>query len=136
MSTCAILSFRLGLTDGVSVVAALWQAALDELGFDTRTVAGEGPVDVIVPGLAIEAEQPPTADEIAAALSGADLVVVENLGTIPLNLGASRVVNEVLAGRPAIFHHHDPPWQRDPIRPHQRAAGRRPRVGATSRSIG
>ena len=113
MSTCAILSFRLGLTDGVSVVAALWQAALDELGFATRTVAGEGPVDVIVPGLAIDAEEPPTADEITAALADADLVVVENLGTIPLNLPASRVVNEVLAGRPAIFHHHDPPWQRE-----------------------
>ena len=49
----------------------------------------------------------------AAALADADLVVVENLGTIPLNLPASRVVNEVLAGRPAIFHHHDPPWQRE-----------------------
>ena len=113
MSTCAILSFRLGLTDGVSVVAALWQAALDDLGFATRTVAGEGPVDVTVPGLAIDTEEPPTADAVTAALADADLVVVENLGTIPLNLPASRVVNEVLAGRPAIFHHHDPPWQRE-----------------------
>ncbi|MFA9566456.1 MAG: hypothetical protein ACERLM_17425 [Acidimicrobiales bacterium] len=113
MSTCAILSFRLGLTDGVSVVAALWQAALDELGFRTRTVAGKGPVDVVVPGLAIDADEPPTADEVWAALAGVDLVVVENLGTIPLNLPASRVVNQVLSGRPAVFHHHDPPWQRD-----------------------
>ena len=32
--------------------------------------------------------------------------------TIPLNIGASRVVAEVLQGRPAILHHHDPPWQR------------------------
>ncbi len=112
MSTCAILSFRLGLTDGVSVVAALWQAALRELGFATLTVAGEGPVDLTLPGLAIDAEEPPTADEVAAALSDVDLVVVENLGTIPLNLPASRVVNDVLSDRPAIFHHHDPPWQR------------------------
>ena len=97
----------------MSVVAALWQAALRELGFATLTVAGEGPVDVTLPGLAIDAQEPPTADAVAAALSGADLVVVENLGTIPLNLPASRVVNEVLAGRPAIFHHHDPPWQRE-----------------------
>jgi glycosyltransferase involved in cell wall biosynthesis len=38
---------------------------------------------------------------------------VENLCTIPLNLPASRVVAEVLAGRPAVLHHHDPPWQRE-----------------------
>lgn len=94
-------------------MAALWQAALDELGFRTRTVAGKGPVDVVVPGLAIDADEPPTADEVWAALAGVDLVVVENLGTIPLNLPASRVVNQVLSGRPAVFHHHDPPWQRD-----------------------
>lgn len=113
MSTCAILSFRLGLTDGVSVVAALWQAALEDLGFRTRTVAGDGPVDVLVPGLALDAERPPSADDVRAALADADLVVVENLGTIPMNLPASRVVNDVLAGRAAVFHHHDPPWQRD-----------------------
>ena len=38
--------------------------------------------------------------------------MVENLCTIPLNLPAARAVAEVLAGRPAILHHHDPPWQR------------------------
>ncbi len=113
MATCAILSFRLGLTDGVSVVAALWQQALTDLGFDTVTVAGEGPVDVVVPGLSIDADEPPSPDRIRAALGQADLVIVENLGTIPLNLPASRVVNEVLAGRPAVYHHHDPPWQRE-----------------------
>jgi glycosyltransferase involved in cell wall biosynthesis len=41
-----------------------------------------------------------------------DLVVVENLLTIPMNLPASRVVAHVLRDRPAILHHHDPPWQR------------------------
>ena len=29
-----------------------------------------------------------------------------------MNLPASRVVAAVLRGRPAILHHHDPPWQR------------------------
>jgi glycosyltransferase involved in cell wall biosynthesis len=47
-----------------------------------------------------------------AALTGVDLVVVENLLTIPLNLPASCVVAEVLRGRPALLHHHDPPWHR------------------------
>ena len=46
------------------------------------------------------------------AVGGADLVVVENVLTIPLNLPASLAVAEVLRGRPALLHHHDPPWQR------------------------
>src|SRR5262249_13144438 len=96
-----------------SIVAATWSRALTDLGFDVRTVAGDGPVDVTVPGLAIEATRPPTEAEVRDALAGADLVVVENLLSIPLNLGASRVVAAVLAGRPALLHHHDPSWQRE-----------------------
>lgn len=113
MPTCALVSFRLGLTDGVSVVAETWQRALGSLGFDVVTVAGEGPVDRMVAGLAIDATRPPPYGEVERALADADLVVVENLLTIPLNLAASRVVAEVLRARPAILHHHDPPWQRE-----------------------
>lgn len=113
MPTCAIVSFRLGGTDGVSVVAESWSRSLTELGFAVVTVAGEGPVDRLVPGLAIGATTAPATGEVAAALAGADLVVVENLCTIPLNLPATRVVAGVLAGRAAVLHHHDPPWQRE-----------------------
>ena len=38
-----------------------WSRALEALGFDVRTVAGRGPVDRLVPGLAIDATAPPTA---------------------------------------------------------------------------
>jgi mannosylglucosylglycerate synthase len=117
MTTCAIVSFRLGLTDGVSIVAGTWAAALERMGFDVVTVAGEGPVDRTIAGLAMEAAAPPPAGEVEEALRDADLVVVENLGTIPLNLPASRAVAEVLRGRPAILHHHDPPWQRRHFEP-------------------
>ena len=108
----AVISFRLGMTDGVSVVAEGWIRVLRRLGFDAVTMAGEGPVDVRVPGLAMGAPAPPSHADVEAALAGADVVIVENLCTIPLNLAASRVVAEVLAGRPAVLHHHDPPWQR------------------------
>ncbi|MBK5222713.1 MAG: glycosyltransferase family 4 protein [Acidimicrobiia bacterium] len=113
MSTCALVSFRLGLTDGVSVVAAAWSDALTRLGWQVVTVAGEGPVDRTIAGLAIGASAPPSAGEIEDALADADLVIVENLLTIPLNLAAARVVADALRGRPAVLHHHDPPWQRE-----------------------
>ena len=113
MPTVAIVSFRLGLADGVSVVAARWGAILERLGHNVVTVAGEGPVDRRVAGLAIDAPQPPSPGEVSAALADADLVIVENLCTIPLNLPAARVVATALAGRPAVLHHHDPPWQRE-----------------------
>ncbi|MGO8873994.1 MAG: hypothetical protein ACLQPH_21820 [Acidimicrobiales bacterium] len=110
--TAALLSFRLGGTDGVAVEAAKWQGALTSLGFDTLTVAGCGPVDRLLPGLAIGARRPPARSELVAALDDADLVVVENLCSLPLNPGAAAVVADVLTGRPAVLHHHDLPWQR------------------------
>jgi len=104
------------MADGVSVVARNWQRAFEDIGFDTLTVAGDGPVDRTVPGLAIEAEHPPAREELEDALADADLVVVENLCSIPLNLPAAHVTGDVLVGRPAIMHHHDPPWQRERFR--------------------
>ena len=62
MASAAFVSFRLGVTDGVSVVARNWQRAFEQLGYRVHTVAGEGPVDRTVPGLAIAATDPPTAD--------------------------------------------------------------------------
>ena len=130
MPTCAVLSFRLGGTDGVSVVAATWIDALRDAGFEVVTVAGEGPVDRLVPDLAIgrwpdglagvegpgaasPAEVDALVDEVRAALADAALVVVENLGTIPMNLPAARAVAHARAGLPTLWHHHDPAWQRD-----------------------
>ncbi|MGZ4717621.1 MAG: hypothetical protein ACXWCB_13110 [Acidimicrobiales bacterium] len=123
MPTCALVSFRLGLTDGVSIVASSWADALGSFGFDLVTVAGEGPVDRLLPDLAIGAGDPDLVEandltarltqDLDAALADADLVVVENLCTIPLNLPAARATAKVLAGRPTILHHHDPPWQRE-----------------------
>ncbi len=95
------------------MVARVWQELLTDIGFDMVTVAGEGPVDRLVPGLGIDQLDGPDPEVFAASVADADLVVVENLCTIPLNLPASRVVARTLAGRPAILHHHDPPWQRE-----------------------
>lgn len=112
MPRAAIVSFRLGGPDGVSIEAAKWAAALTDLGFEVATVAGAGPVDFLVPGLDIDAEDAPRPGDLAAALHGADLVVVENLLSLPLNPPAAEALTRTLAGRRAIIRHHDLPWQR------------------------
>ena len=103
----------------MSIVAKTWQEALQTSGWTTYTVAGEGPVDQVIPALAIDAtvDRPEAVaalrDRLEDALGSADVVLVENLLSIPLNLPASRALAAVLAGRPAVLHHHDPPWQRE-----------------------
>jgi glycosyltransferase involved in cell wall biosynthesis len=112
LATCAIVSFRLGGMDGVSIEARKWGWALEQLGFRVVTVAGSGPVDRPVAGLEIDATAPPDDLDVARALDGAELVVVENLCSLPLNPPAAAAVARALAGRRAILHHHDLPWQR------------------------
>jgi len=113
MPVCAIISFRLGQHDGVSVVAQHWQQILTDLGFETYTIAGEGRADILLPGLARYATEPPTATELEQALAPSDFALVENIGTIPMNLPASLEMLKTLKGHSAIMHHHDPSWQRE-----------------------
>jgi glycosyltransferase involved in cell wall biosynthesis len=116
--TASLISFRLGGGDGVSVEAEKWAAALRALGWEVRTVAGSGPVDTLLPGLGIDATDPPTHAEVRDALAPADLVVIENLCSLPLNPPAAAVVAAVCVGRPALLHHHDLPWQRPHLTGH------------------
>ncbi|MGH9103327.1 MAG: hypothetical protein ACRDYD_10180 [Acidimicrobiales bacterium] len=146
MPSAAVLSFRLGGPDGVSVEAAKWVWALSRLGFSVRTVAGSGTADVLVPGLGYDAggerrepspnassqQAPPRPDRqsLLSALEGADLVVVENVCSLPLNPGASRLVASALEGRPALMHHHDLAWQRPgPARERPGLGWQRPGLG-------
>jgi glycosyltransferase involved in cell wall biosynthesis len=114
----ALVSFRLGGRDGVSVESAKWAAALGTLGWRVQTVAGAGPVDLLLPGLAMGATEAPTADEVRRVLAPFDLVVVENLCSLPLNPAAAAVVAAARAGRPTILHHHDLAWQRPHLAHH------------------
>jgi mannosylglucosylglycerate synthase len=122
--TVAIVSFRLGGGDGVSVEAAKWAWAFGKLGCSVYGVAGEGVAEHLIPALAIGASPdsgPATrvhalAEALDTALARADLVVVENLCSLPLNPQAWDAVAAVLRGRPAVLHHHDLPWQRERFR--------------------
>ncbi len=108
----AVVSYRLGGSDGVSIEAAKWCGALTELGFTVRTVAGSGKADRIVAGLAVGDVEPPDGAGLEAALSEADVVVAENICSLPLNPRASSAVVRALRGRPAVLRHHDLAWQR------------------------
>jgi len=103
----------------VSVEAGKWGHAFRELGCEVVTVAGDGPVDRRVPGLGLDAGDTdgPHPGELAAALADADLVVVENVCSLPLNRAAADAVAAALRGRAAILHHHDLPWQRPQFGP-------------------
>ncbi len=113
MTSVAVLSFRLGVADGVSVTAAQWVAALRRMGCRVHTVAGAGTADRLVPGLALDAHRPAGSGELAAALRGADLVVVENVCSLPMNPPVTEAVALALRGRRAVLRHHDLPWERE-----------------------
>lgn len=119
----AFVSYRLGATDGVSVEAAKWAEAFERLGAEVRTVAGEGTADVVLPGLSAAgwgvtagAGASGLDRELGEALEGADLVVADNICSLPLNVPAGEAVARALRGRPAVLRHHDLPWQRRAFR--------------------
>ena len=109
----AILSYRLGMADGVSVTAAQWATALRRLGLHVTTMAGAGRADVLVEGLAVDAVRAPSRAQLADALDDVDLVVVDNVCSLPMNPRVGEAVAEYLAGRPAVLRHHDLPWERE-----------------------
>jgi mannosylglucosylglycerate synthase len=108
----AVVSYRLGMADGVSVTAGQWVRALRRLGARVRTVAGDGRPDLLVRPLALDSPRPPTRAELAAALDDADLVVLDNLCSLPMNRAVGEAVAEHLRGRAAVLRHHDLPWER------------------------
>jgi mannosylglucosylglycerate synthase len=113
------VSLRLGGDDGVSVEARKWTTALRELGFETRRVAGEiaGTAeadDIAIAGLAIDTTEPVDHNALRHAVGGADLVIFDNIASLPLNVGAAEAVAATAAALRArvCFRHHDLPWQR------------------------
>jgi mannosylglucosylglycerate synthase len=118
MSQIAVVSYRLGMADGVSVESAKWTWAMRSLGHTVRTVAGEGTADVLLDGLRLDAEGGPDATALAAAIGDADVVVAENICSLPINADAYTGVAEAIKGRPAILHHHDLAVQRQHLAQH------------------
>jgi mannosylglucosylglycerate synthase len=112
VSRLVVVSFRLGSTDGVSIETVKWINAFRSLGHEVTTLAGDGDADVVMSELAIRSSNAPNLDKVTDALLDADLVVVENMISLPLNVAARDVLYRALNDRPALFHHHDLAWQR------------------------
>ncbi len=107
-----MVSYRLGGLDGVSVEAAKWVDALRSLGLHVVTVAGSGACDVTVAGLDVGDRRSPDAPALRAVLDQVDVVVAENICSLPVNPAAFAAVTDAVRGRPAVLRHHDLPWQR------------------------
>ncbi len=115
----AIVSYRLGGTDGVSVEAAKWRAALASLGFESVRVAGriDGPPlpgDTVAPGVA---DREAFHDAVLAGAAGCELVVMENVCSLPVHRPAAEAASHAArrlaaSGTRVVLRHHDLPWQR------------------------
>ncbi|HET9088756.1 MAG TPA: hypothetical protein VFN54_00470, partial [Acidimicrobiales bacterium] len=112
MASLALVSYRLGGGDGVSIESAKWTSALESLGHEVTTFAGEGTADHLVKGLALGDHAAPAAGDLDT-LTQFDLTIVENVASLPLNPAVREALYEVLTGQPALFHHHDLAWQRE-----------------------
>ena len=115
------VSYRLGGTDGVSIESRKWEWALARARLRHPPGRGElddglRPDDTWLAFLAIDPVDgaEPQPDALGAAIAGAELVVVENLCSLPLNPVAAHLTADVLSGHPGrvVFHHHDLPWER------------------------
>ena len=139
------LSYRLGGADGVAVEARKWEWALHELGFSRASGRGRArrraptrrrvaPVPRDRPGRRHAARRPTSSRR---RIAGADLVVVENLCSLPINPDAStmrrRPCSPSTTGA-VVFHHHDLPWQRAGLADAAPASRRTGRTRCTSRS--
>ncbi len=140
----AICHFRHGMLDGVSLEMGKWRRALEQLGHRVTVVAGEDPTGeaTVIPELSIAGAEGIRRDAFAALSrtpqelaeeiereaghiaevlvdtlrrEGIDLVIVENLWSLPINipaaLGLLRAVESLKL--PVIAHHHDFWWERD-----------------------
>jgi glycosyltransferase involved in cell wall biosynthesis len=100
------------------VEAHKWELALRAMGWEVTTVAGEGG-DVDVAGLAYDTtrisprdERGPDPVELSEALAGFDVVIAENILSLPVHRAASDAVAGALRGHRVVVKHHDLPWHR------------------------
>jgi glycosyltransferase involved in cell wall biosynthesis len=89
----------------VSVEAAKWAWALGELGFEVR------PFPFWARSTTASAVEP-AQNGLEDVIGAADVVIADNVLSLPMDPDVTATVARSLRGRPAIVRHHDLPWQR------------------------
>lgn len=105
-----VVAREVGLHDGVSREIEKWKTALEVAGacVDTAAVFG-GPTH----DLNLLMEPSATAYKHWVRIAGPyDIVLVENLLTLPLGLPGVHQLAESLSDKRTLIHHHDIPWDR------------------------
>ena len=102
--------------NGVAVEEEKYEKVFRTLGWQIRTVAGEGDVSHQIPGMQINPsinDPPVEYARLLSAFNGADLVWVLNLCSLPFNRRAADLVVQAVSelNVPTIFNHHDLPWE-------------------------
>lgn len=111
-----IASLSANAPDGVSVEIAKWLPVLRAMGMAVTVAAACGEPDVVIDLLGRKPDRSASAGKWEELVGSADIVIVHNLFTIPLGLPAFSYLEQSLARRVVIAHHHDIPWDR-PVAP-------------------
>ena len=108
----------------MAVEAGKWADALAALGWKVRTVAGTGPVDTLLPGTGDRRAGPAHTPRGRRRAGAADLVIVENLCSLPLNPAAADLVAAACCRPTDPLPPPRPPLAASPPGPPARRPGR------------
>ncbi len=115
----AIIHYRAGLMDGVSLEMEKWKKALEKLGNDVAIIAGNESrkVDITLPFLSMDSDFDDVnrmVPELEKVLDGYDLVIVENIWSLALRESVGIALEEFAKRSEKKFlgHHHDFWWER------------------------
>ena len=104
----AFLAPSLGTRDGRAENSARWQQGFLALGTSVKTAAFAGVADHALDVVALERGDH---GDLERTLSGADIVVIEDLCSSDYSAGAAFAVARLLRGRRVLLRHHVLPWQ-------------------------
>ncbi len=115
----ALVHYRAGLMDGVSLEMEKWKKTLESMGNEVKIVAGNesSKVDIMLPFLSLESEEDDTdmiKRSLEKALRNFDIVVVENIWSIGARIPVGIAFEAFAEGSEVNFigHHHDFWWER------------------------
>ena len=116
----ALVHYRAGLMDGVSLEMEKWKKALEMLGNDVSIIAGNESecIDITIPFLSIDSDFEDVEQmvkEFEKILSEYNLIVVENIWSLALRESVG-IALEKFAERSKnrfLGHHHDFWWERN-----------------------